>query len=86
MDEILLANSDLSLLHSTKGMLTESFDMKDLGKAHFVLGIEIEKGHIKENASFFSQKTYIDRVMKRFNIDKGCKWRASHCKNRRVQH
>ncbi|KAM1021141.1 hypothetical protein PS2_041989 [Malus domestica] len=40
VDDILLASSDISLLHATKKLLTESFDMKDLGEAQFVLGIE----------------------------------------------
>ena len=36
IDDILLASSDVSLLLETK-----KFDMKDLGEASFVLGIEI---------------------------------------------
>ena len=36
VDDILLANSDVSLLLETK-----KFDIKDLGEASFVLGIEI---------------------------------------------
>ena len=36
VDDILLASSDVSLLLETK-----KFDMKDLGEALFVLGIEI---------------------------------------------
>lgn len=60
MDKILLANSDFSLLHSTKGMLTESFDMKDLGKAHFVLGIEIERDISKRMLVFFKRPILIE--------------------------
>ena len=33
VDDILLASSDLSLLHETKMLLSKSFDMKDLGEA-----------------------------------------------------
>ena len=36
VDDILLASSDVSLLLETK-----KFDMKDLGEASFILGIEI---------------------------------------------
>ena len=43
MDDILLASSDLGLLHETKRMLSKKFDMKDLGEASFVLGIEIHR-------------------------------------------
>jgi hypothetical protein len=41
VDDILLASSDVSLLLETKSFLSSNFDMKDLGEASFVLGIEI---------------------------------------------
>ena len=40
MNDILLASSDVNLLLETKKFLSSNFDMKDLGKASFVLGIE----------------------------------------------
>ncbi|KAJ7981311.1 Retrovirus-related Pol polyprotein from transposon TNT 1-94 [Quillaja saponaria] len=43
VDDILLASSDVGLLHETKLMLSKTFDMKDLGEASFVLGIEIHR-------------------------------------------
>jgi hypothetical protein len=41
VDDILLASSDVSLLLEIKRFLSSNFDMKDLGEASFVLGIEI---------------------------------------------
>jgi hypothetical protein len=41
VDDILLASSNASLLLETKMFLSSNFDMKDLSKASFVLGIEI---------------------------------------------
>jgi hypothetical protein len=41
VDDILLASNDVSLLLETKKFLSSNFDMKDLGEASFVLGIEI---------------------------------------------
>jgi hypothetical protein len=41
VDDILLASSDVTLLLETKRFLSSNFDMKDLGEASFVLGIEI---------------------------------------------
>ena len=41
VDDILLASSDVSLLQETKKFLSSKFDMKDLGEASYVLGIEI---------------------------------------------
>ena len=43
VDDILLASSDVSLLLETK-----KFDMKDLGEASFVLGIEIHRDRRKK--------------------------------------
>ena len=42
VDDILLTSSDVSLLLETK-----KFDMKDLGEASFVLGIEIHRDRRK---------------------------------------
>ena len=43
LEDLLLASNDLGMLYKTKHMLTTSFDMKDLGEATFVLGIEIHR-------------------------------------------
>ena len=43
IDDILLASSYFDLLSETKQMLSRTFDMKDLGEATFVLGIEIHR-------------------------------------------
>jgi hypothetical protein len=41
VDDILLASSDVSLLLEIKRFLSFNFNMKDLGEALLVLGIEI---------------------------------------------
>ena len=41
VDDILLATNDLGLLHNTKEYLTKNFEMKDMGEASYVIGIEI---------------------------------------------
>ena len=43
VDDILLASSDVNLLQETKKFLSSNFDMKDLGEASFILGIEIHR-------------------------------------------
>jgi hypothetical protein len=40
-DDILLASSDKNILYEIKSFLSSNFDMKDLGNASYVLGIEI---------------------------------------------
>jgi hypothetical protein len=41
VDDILLTSSDVNLLLETKRFLSSNFDIKDLGEASFILGIEI---------------------------------------------
>ena len=40
VDDILLASSDINLLHETKRFLSRNFSMKDLGEAYYVIGIK----------------------------------------------
>ena len=68
MDDILLASTNKHLLQETKEMLSLSFDMKDLGEAHYVLGIEITRDRSKRRLGL-SQKAYIDKILKRFNME-----------------
>ena len=47
--------------------LSKVFDMKDLGQAHFVLGIEIIRDRTTRTLSI-SQQRYIDNVLRRYNM------------------
>lgn len=60
MDDIPLANNDIWLLLSI-------FHMSNLGKALFVLGIEIHG--IDLVFCLVTQKSYINRVPKKFNMN-----------------
>lgn len=66
-DDILLASSDIGLLHETKRFLSKNFEMKDLGDASFVIGIQI---HCDRSRGIIglSQKTCIDKVLSRFGM------------------
>ena len=69
-------------------MLNTHFDMKDLGDAFFVLGIQIHRDRSKGILGL-SQRGYIEKVLKRFNmhscsscaapIQKGDKLSKSQC-------
>uniref|UniRef100_A0A2N9GYL9 Reverse transcriptase Ty1/copia-type domain-containing protein n=1 Tax=Fagus sylvatica TaxID=28930 RepID=A0A2N9GYL9_FAGSY len=67
VDDILLASNDLGLLRETKRFLFDNFEMKDLGEASFVLGIEIHRDKSLGILGLF-QKSYISRVLERFNM------------------
>ena len=41
VDEIILAANDLGILNETKDYLSKDFEMKDMGEASHVIGIEI---------------------------------------------
>jgi len=66
VDDILLASSDVGLLLETKKFLSSNFDMKDLGEASFVLGIEIHQDR-RKGVLGLSQKAYLEKVLKKYS-------------------
>ena len=65
--ESLVVRSCVKLLNETKQVLNTHFDMKDLGDAFFVLGIQIHRDRSKGILGL-SQRGYIEKVLKRFNM------------------
>ena len=43
VDDILLATNDFGMLHEVKQFLSKNFDMRDMGEAAYVIGIEIHR-------------------------------------------
>ena len=69
VDDILLASSDINMLHQTKHFLSSNFYMKDLGEESYVLGIEIHRDRSK-GVLGLSQKSYISIVLEIYNTSK----------------
>jgi hypothetical protein len=67
VDDILLASSDVNLLLEMKKFLSSNFDMKDLGEASFILGIEIHRDR-RKGVLGLSQKTYLEKVLKKYSM------------------
>ncbi|KAD3067741.1 hypothetical protein E3N88_35621 [Mikania micrantha] len=67
VDDILLASNNLDMLYESKRLLSANFDMKDLGEASYVIGIEIHRNRSIGTLGL-SQKAYIERILKRFNM------------------
>ncbi|GAA0186408.1 hypothetical protein LIER_33696 [Lithospermum erythrorhizon] len=67
VDGILLASNEIGLLHETKKFLSKKFEMKDLGDASFVLGIQIHR-YRSRGILGLSQKRYINKVLKSLEI------------------
>lgn len=64
---ILLASSNIGLLHEIKRFLTKNFEMKDLENASFVLGTHIHRDR-SQGILRLSQKSDIEIVLARFGI------------------
>jgi hypothetical protein len=67
VDDILLASSDKNLLLETKRYLSTTFDMKDLGKAPYVLRIEIHQNR-NNGVLGLSQKAYVEKILKKYSM------------------
>jgi hypothetical protein len=72
VDDILLNGNDIPMLESVKTSLKNSFSLKDLGEAAYILGIRIYRDRSRR---FFglSQDTYIDKVLKYFSMEQSKK-------------
>jgi hypothetical protein len=67
VDDILLASNYVNLLLEMKKFLSLNFDMKDLGEASFVLGIEIHRDR-RKGVLELSQKAYLEKVLKKYSM------------------
>jgi len=68
VDDILLATNDIVLLHDVKKFLSNKFEMKDMGEASCVIGIEIFRER-SQGVLGLSQKGYIKKVLERFRME-----------------
>ncbi|KAJ9547882.1 hypothetical protein OSB04_020425 [Centaurea solstitialis] len=67
VDDILLMGNDIPTLQSVKTWLGKCFSMKDIGDATYILGIKIYRDRSRRLIGL-SQSTYIDKVLKKFNM------------------
>ncbi|KAK9024988.1 hypothetical protein V6N11_064889 [Hibiscus sabdariffa] len=68
VDDILIIGNDIPTLQSVKAWLSSCFSMKDLGEAAYILGVKINRDRSRRLLGL-SQSTYIDKVLKRFNME-----------------
>uniref|UniRef100_A0A2N9FX16 Integrase catalytic domain-containing protein n=1 Tax=Fagus sylvatica TaxID=28930 RepID=A0A2N9FX16_FAGSY len=67
VDDMLIVGQDANMVGSLKNELFKSFDMKDLGPARQILGMQILRDR-KAKKLWLSQEKYIERVLERFNM------------------
>ena len=68
MDDILLIGNDVRMLSTVKVWLSNTFDVKDLGEASYILGIKLFWDR-KRRIMGLSQVAYIEKVLSRFSTD-----------------
>ncbi|KAK9940454.1 hypothetical protein M0R45_017116 [Rubus argutus] len=68
VDDMLIVGQDVAMIHKLKAELSKSFDMKDLGPAKQILGMEITRDR-KNKKLWLSQEKYVERVLERFNME-----------------
>ncbi|KAG8497050.1 hypothetical protein CXB51_008289 [Gossypium anomalum] len=68
VDDILIMGNDIPTLQAIKTWLGSCFSMKDLGEATYILGVKIYRDRSRRLLGL-SQGTYIDKVLKRFNME-----------------
>ena len=71
--------NDIELLDSIKAYVNKSFSMKDLGEAAYILGIKIYRDWSRRLIGL-SQSTYLDKKLKKFNMDQSKKGSCLCCK------
>ncbi|GJS43737.1 transposable element [Tanacetum coccineum] len=72
VDDMLIASQSLDEIETLKTQLKSKFEMKDLGEAKMILGMEIVRDR-KLRKLCLTQKQYLRRILKRFRFDKQTK-------------
>ena len=67
IDDILLIGNDVGVMSSVKIWLSSQFNMKNLGKASFILRIKLWQDQ-KNIMLGLSQARYINKVLERFSL------------------
>ena len=67
VDDMLIATKSMCEVNRLKSLLHKEFEMKDLGAAKKILGIEIRRDR-RARKLWFSQKNYIRKVLKKFSM------------------
>ena len=67
VDDMLLVGNDKEIIQDLKTKLSSKFDMKDLGAANYILGMEIKRDHT-ERKLWLNQRKYVETIFQRFNM------------------
>eukprot|EP00253_Pinus_taeda_P026081 PITA_26081 len=68
VDDMLLASKSIEEINRLKAQMARTFDMKDLGAARQILGMEIFRDR-SNGKLWLSQQKYIEKILLRFGMD-----------------
>ena len=68
VDDMLITAKSMVEVNKLKSLLSKEFDMKDLGAAKKILGMEIHRDRASGRL-WLSQYSYVKKVLERFNMD-----------------
>ena len=69
VDDMLVASKSMFEINRLKAQLARTFDMKDLGVANQILGMQIHRDR-KNGKLWLSQKKYVEKILQRFGMNK----------------
>jgi hypothetical protein len=67
VDDKLLVGNNMDVIKEVKSQLSSKFDMKDLGVANFILGMDIKRDREKMKLCLNKRK-YVETILQRFNM------------------
>ena len=67
VDDIMLIRNNKEMIKGVKSQLSSQFEMKDLGAANFILGIEIKRDRMNIKL-WLNQRKYVDMILQRFRM------------------
>jgi hypothetical protein len=67
VDDMLLVGNNMDVIKEVKSQLSSKFDMKDLGVANFILGMEIKRDRANMKL-WLNQRKYVEMILQRFNM------------------
>ncbi|KAJ0388869.1 hypothetical protein P43SY_010670 [Pythium insidiosum] len=67
VDDLIIACSSVSLLKSIKAALSDRFEMSDLGKLRFCLGMQITRD-LKQGTVMVSQSKFLGSILHKFGM------------------
>ncbi|KAH9291902.1 hypothetical protein KI387_042909 [Taxus chinensis] len=67
VDDMLLIGNSKKLVSHVKSQLSSHFDMKDLGAAKFILGMEIKRDRVNRKL-VLNQRKYLEVILQRFQM------------------